>query len=46
VDEARSLEAKKLKSRSATDYKWASKRNMGQDMRGNIIKNLPKNCPY
>jgi hypothetical protein len=40
------LEIKKQKSKSAADYKWASKRDNIMAMRGNVIRNLPKNCPY
>lgn len=45
-DEAESLERKKLKSKTRSDFKWEGKRAEGLFMRGNVNRNLPKNVPF
>lgn len=45
-DEARSMEAKKAKSKSNKAFKYEARHAQGMYMRGNIIKNLPSCVPY
>jgi len=45
-DEARSMEAKKAKSKSNKTFKYEARHVQGIYMRSNVIKNLPSCVPY